>query len=444
MKSFVVEAERSTPVIGEYDVLILGGGAAGMAAATAAARHGAATLLVEKYGFLGGTFTAALVCTFCGLHILRDGEPEQIVHGIVDDFLNRLDFYNGLNTPHVVMEKTAARSFDVAAMKIVADEIVCSAGVQINLHTLAVGIDRNDRNIEALIVENKNGRGAIRAKTFIDCSGDGKLGYLAGVPDLNENIENGCQYPTMMFRVHNVDNETAINIGKPIFNELLVQANKSGKWSFPRTTGVLHPQHHQGEWRLNVTQIQTENGASPNTLDAQTFTNAEIEGRRQVAEMLRFLRENVPGFANCYLIELPAELGVRQSRNLSGKYILQGSQILNSSPIPFPIGINTWPMENHVQGKISWTFPEKAWHQIPMGSLVPTEIDNLFVAGRCASFDSGALSAVRVTGPCMVMGQAVGTAAALGFSSSTVLESNNYKKLKQVLIDDGVTLFFQD
>ena len=440
MKKYINETQRSTPVIGEYDVLVLGGGAAGMAAAVSAARHGANTLLVERYGFLGGTFSAALVCSFCGLHVLKDGQPFQISHGVVDDFLHRLDFYRGLNTPHIVMARTASQSFDVAAMKIVADEIVCGSGAKLLLHTLVVGVAKQGQKIEGVIVENKDGRGFIHAKTFIDCSGDGILGHMAGVPDLDQDANFSCQYPTMMFRVHNVNDEIAFQVGKPTFTEILLQANKSGNWYFPRTTGVLFPQHHHGEWRINVTQVQRKDGTSPNTLDAQELTDAEIEGRRQVAEMYRFLREKVPGFSECYLLEVPAELGIRQSRNLAGRYVLRGEQILEGIQIPFPIGVNTWPMENHVQGKISWTFPEKASHQIPMGSLIPFEIENLFFAGRCASFDSSALSSVRVSGPCMAMGQAVGAAAALGFSSSTVLDSRNYDRLKQLLLDDGVTL----
>ena len=437
---YFLEASRETPIIAETEVLILGGGPAGMSAAIAAARHGAQTLLVEKYGFLGGTFSAALVCSFCGLHSLQDGEPIQLVHGIVDEFLNRLDYYGGLNKPRVVLNQTASQSFDVAALKIVADEIALKAGVRLLLHSYAVGVIRQENHIVGLIVENKDGRGIIRADTFIDCSGDGDICHFSDVPALDMVEGETTQYPTMIFRVHQVDDHLALSKGKPTFNQLLVEANNSGNWNFPRTTGVLFPQHHQGEWRMNVTQVQLEDGSAPDATDAEQLTWAEIEGRRQVADMFRFLKEKVPGFSNSYLLELPAQVGIRQSRNFMGKYILQEEEVIRGSEVSFPIGISTWPIENHVRGKIAWKLLEKSHYNIPLGCLVLKEIDNLYFAGRCGSFTTGALASVRVSGPCMAMGQAVGTAAALGYKPETVFETKNYSRLKTTLEKDGVTL----
>lgn len=436
----LVEASRQTPVIADTEVLVLGGGPAGMAAAISAARHGARTLLVEKYGFLGGTFSAALVCSFCGLHSLQDGEPIQVVHGIVDEFLSRLDYYGGLNKPRVVMDQTATQSFDVAALKIVADEIVLQAGAKLLLHSYAVGVIKEENRIVGLIVENKDGRGIIRAETFIDCSGDGDLSHLADIPTLGLYERDTPQYPTMMFRVHHVDDQLALLKGKPIFTQLLEEANLSGNWNFPRTGGSFFPQHHQGEWRMNVTQIQLEDGSAPDATNAEQLTLAEIEGRRQVADMFRFVKEKVPGFSECYLIELPAQIGIRQSRNFVGKYVLKEEEVIKGRKVSFPIGISTWPIEAHVRGKIVWKILEKTHYYIPLGCLVPKEIDNLYFAGRCGSFTTGALASVRVSGPCMAMGQAVGTAAALGYTAASVFDGDNYQLLKNTLLRDGVTL----
>jgi len=435
-----IEPSRKTPVIAETDVLVLGGGAAGMAAAMSAARHGARTLLVEKYGFLGGTFSAALVCSFCGLHTLQDGEPVQLVHGIVDEFLSRLDYYGGLNKPRPVMDQTASQSFDVAALKIVADEIVLQAGVKLLLHSYAVGVIKEENHIVGLLVENKDGRGIIRADTFIDCSGDGDLCHFANVPILELAEGETNQYPTMMFRVHNVDDQIAISKGKPIVKQLLEDANLSGDWKFPRTGGSLLPQHHRGEWRMNVTQVQLEDGTVPDANDSEQLTFAEIEGRRQVADMYKFLREKVPGFSNCYIVELPAQVGIRQSRNFAGKYVMKEEEVITGSEVIFPIGISTWPIEAHIRGEIAWKFLENGHYSIPLGCLVPKEIDNLYFAGRCGSFTSGALASIRVSGPCMAMGQAVGTASALGFTSGSVFDNDHYLCLKNTLLMDGVTL----
>ncbi len=435
-----VEAARETPVIAETDVLVLGGGPAGLAAAISAARHGARTLLVEKYGFLGGTFSAALVSSFCGLHSLQDGEPFQLVHGIVDEFLSRLDYYGGLNKPRVVMDQTATQSFDVAALKIVADEIVLKSGVRLLLHSYAVGVIKQEKRIVGLIVENKDGRGIIRAENFIDCSGDGDLCHFAGIPTLKIAEGEAPQYPTMMFRVHQVDDQLALSKGKPIFTQLLEEANVSGNWKFPRIGNSFFPQHHHGEWRMNVTQVQLEDGSVPDATNAEQLSFAEIEGRRQVADMFRFLREKVPGFSNCYLLEVPAQLGIRQSRNFVGKNILKEEEVVKGSDVRFPIGISTWPIEAHVRGKIAWKMLEKSYYYIPLGCLVPKEIENLTFAGRCGSFTSGALASARVSGPCMAMGQAVGTAAALGYTAASVFDGVNYQLLKDALLSDGVTI----
>jgi len=435
-----IEPSRETPVIAETEVLVLGGGPAGLAAAISAARHGARTLLVEKYGFLGGTFSAALVCSFCGLHTLQDGEPVQVVHGIVDEFLSRLDYYGGLNKPRPVMDQTASQSYDVAALKIVADEIVLKYGVRLLLHSYAVGVIKQDKRIVGIIVENKDGRGIIRAEHFIDCSGDGDLCHFAGLPTLEIVEADAPQYPTMMFRVHQVDDQVALTEGKPVFTQLLEEANLSGKWKFPRIGSSIFPQHHQGEWRMNVTQVQLEDGSVPDTTSAEQLTYSEIEGRRQVAEMLRFLREKVPGFSNCYLLEVPAQVGIRQSRNFVGKYVLKEDEVLKGSDVSFPIGISTWPIESHVRGKIAWKLLEKKHYYIPLGCLVPKEIDNIYIAGRCASFTTGALASARVSGPCLAMGQAVGTAAALGYSAASILDGDHYQLLKDTLLSDGVTV----
>ncbi len=434
------EVSKRIPVIAEADVVVLGGGAAGMTAAAAAARKGAKTLLVEKYGFLGGTFSAALVCAFCGLHIVKEGMPVQVVHGIVDEVLDRLDFYGGLSKARVVMETRASQAFDVAALKIVADEIVFGSGAEVLFHTLAVGVTMDLDSITGLIVENKSGRGLIRSKIFIDCSGDGDLAYFADLPMLVQADNAIPQYPTMMFRVHHVNDELANKEGGFVLKELLEEANQSGKWNFPRTHGIVYPQHHQGEWRINLTQIQREDGSVPDLTNADELSRAEREGRKQISSIFQFLRKYVPGFENCYLIELPAQVGVRQSRNFEGYYVLTAEDVIEGRELPYSIGINTWPLEKHSKGKIDWTLLKKGYCSLPVDSLIPRKTNNLYIAGRCGSFNTDALASVRVSGPCMSMGQAVGTASGLGVLPKDLLDEVNFKKLRKQLEKDGVSL----
>src|SRR5687767_8592507 len=179
----VVEPGRRTPLFGEFDVVVLGGGPAGIAAATAAAKHQARTLLVERYGFLGGMGTAAGVTNFCGLHANVHGDIRQVVHGVAADLLERIDNLGGLNAPHALFGKTVAQAYDTAAYKIAADDLLLSAGVNLLFHAWAAGVVMDGpRKIKALLVETKSGRRAVVGRAFVDASGDGDLAAWAGVP----------------------------------------------------------------------------------------------------------------------------------------------------------------------------------------------------------------------------------------------------------------------
>ena len=162
MPHTLTEPARQTPIWGEYDVVVLGGGPAGIAAAVAASRAGRSTLLIERYGFLGGMGTAAGVTNFCGLHANVHGNIRQVVHGVADDLLQRIDHLGGLNTPHNLFGKTVAQAYDTAAYKIAADDLLANAGVQVLFHALAAGVVMaSPRTVHALLIETKSGRRAV-------------------------------------------------------------------------------------------------------------------------------------------------------------------------------------------------------------------------------------------------------------------------------------------
>ena len=164
MSNMIVEPPKTTPVSGEYDLVVLGGGPAGLAAAVAAGKGGLSVLLVERHGFLGGMGTAAGVSNFCGLYANYFGEQLQVVRGVVDELLERIDQLDGLNTPHLCFGKINARAFDIPAYKIAADEMLIAAGVRLMFHALAVGVSKTDAaTIDALFLETKSGRIAVRA-----------------------------------------------------------------------------------------------------------------------------------------------------------------------------------------------------------------------------------------------------------------------------------------
>ena len=189
----ITEDRREIPVYGEYEVVVVGGGPSGIAAAVAAGRAGRATLLIERYGFLGGAGTAAGLSTFCGLHANVHGEHRRVIRGICDDVLERLQRMNALREPHLSLQKRIqAQAYDISAYKIVADQLVLDAKVKLLFHAFAVSaVKRNDHELDAVIVETKSGRKAVRGRLFIDCSGDGDLAAWAGAPRRHRGSDAG-------------------------------------------------------------------------------------------------------------------------------------------------------------------------------------------------------------------------------------------------------------
>jgi hypothetical protein len=442
-QAHITEPSRQTPLLGEYEVVVLGGGPAGIAAALAAGRSGRSTFLIERYGFLGGAGTAAGLSTFCGLHAVVHGRHEQVIHGIADDILDRLRAMDGLNQPHLTIQnKIQAQAYDISAFKIAADELMAEAKVKVLFHAFAAGaaMAGPDR-IDALMVETKSGRGAVRGQIFIDGSGDGDLAAWAGAPFEVGDGAGNMLYPSTMFRINGVDAQKAGRAWE-LIPELMEEAEKKGK-RFPRKKPIVRPQRNPIEWRANLTQIKNPDGSAVSGIDAEQLSYGEVEGRRQCWDVFEFIRKVTPGFGEAYIVEIAPQIGIRETRRIVGDYVLTENDILGCRDFDDSIGVNGWPVEAHIKGDVKFVFTpagSRGFNQIPYRILLPKAVDNLLVAGRCASMSHDGQSSARVSGPCLVMGQAAGVAADLALKERVTPRKIDVRRLQDRLQTAGAFL----
>jgi FAD-dependent oxidoreductase family protein len=442
----IVEPSRRTPVHGEFDVVVVGGGPAGIMAAAAAARTGHSVILLERYGFLGGAGTAGGLSTFCGLHAKVYGEHRRIIHGLTDELLERLEKLDALSAPHLTInDGIQAQAFDISSYKIAADELVVGSGARLLFHALAVGVVMSDEDtIDAVLIESKSGRAAVRGRIFIDASGDGDVSAWAGVPFEKSPGLHEMLYPSLMFRINGVDARAAGDKPWRTVEGLMDAAERAGTHSFPRKKPIVRPQRNPLEWRANLTQLSNPDGSAVDGTDVDELTHGELQGRQQALDAFTFIRDHTPGFGDSYIVDLAPQIGIRETRRIIGRYRLTEDDVLGCADFPDTIGANGWPVEAHVAGTVEfrWQHGEnsRGFNQLPFRMLLPDRIDNLYVIGRCASMTHDAQSAARVTGPCFAMGEAAGTAAGLALGAGVACGDIDVAVLQQQLERAGAYL----
>ncbi|TXG96192.1 MAG: FAD-dependent oxidoreductase [Zoogloea sp.] len=434
------EPARDLPVVAEPDVLVVGGGPAGLAAACAAARAGASTLLVEAYGSLGGTLTIVTLGGLCGIHAVIDDERlGRVVGGLCLEVEDRLAAVDAIRHPQR-HGRIVGVPYDSVRLKGVLDEMTTSHGVSAILHTSAVAAVTDGKRVSAVIFENKGGRAAVVPRVVIDCTGDGDVAALAGAA-FEVGAGGETQYGSAMFRLGGVDTVRAAQLSRPQIKECLERAVEAG-YPLPRTATGVHLNPIEGVAHLNVTKLGTPDGAPFNLVDPGHLGDAEREGRRQVRMYEEVFRKYVPGFEKARVIDIGARVGVRETRLIRGDKVLTEAQVRNCEKPADRIACSSWPLESHGRGRgTTWEFlPDGQWYGIPWGCLVVNGFDNLLVAGRNLSAEHAAQASVRVAGPCMAMGEAAGTGAAASLASGVALRDVDLPGLQERLRQHGAIL----
>jgi FAD dependent oxidoreductase len=350
--------------------------------------------------------------------------------------LERLNTMGALAAPHALFGgRIQAQAYDVSAYKLVADQVLAAAKVRLLFHALAVGYRDGH-----LLVETKSGRRAIRGRVFIDCSGDGDLACWAGAPYEVGDGKGNMLYPSTMYRIGGVDAARAGNAWERIA-ALMEEAERAGR-RFPRKKPIVRPQPNPAEWRANLTQIRNPDGSAVSGIDAAQLSYGEVEGRRQVWDTFQFIREKAPGFERAYVADIAPQIGIRETRRIGGVVQLTEDDVLGCADFADAIGVNGWPVEEHKAGDVEFRFQRspRGYNQLPYRMLVPLGVDNLLVAGRCASMTHGGQSAARVSGACFVMGQAAGSAAHLALKFGVPLPDVDVGELQTHLMQNGAWL----
>jgi hypothetical protein len=440
--------DRRTKSRLDVDVLVVGGGAAGVAASFTAAQRGLRVALLEKYGFCGGGAVAGLSGTVCGIYAATDNSkapPRKVVFGFLDTFVKEMESRGGLGKP-LKYGKTYTRVHDPLIWRESADALLTASGVRIFYHaTVVSALVEGGEKVEGVMAYTKQGPLEVRSKVTVDASGDADVIAMAGLPSF-VGQDGKVQNPTMIFRLMGVDvgRFLAAHGQDTIMGEevsaLIREKDAGNEYKLPRAKIWLFPTTRPGELLCNCTRIIGANGRELNTLFAADFTEAEIEGRRQMREYARFFRNHLAGCERSFVNDTGVQVGVRQTRQGKGTAMLRNADILSGAKFQDGIARSPWPIELHAGSKprVEWLLDD--YYEIPYGCFVPERGENLLFAGRCLSAEHEAVASARVTAQCFSYGHAIGHAAAIVAGDRVSPRSIDGHDLRTVLNRDGARL----
>lgn len=433
---YYTEEARKIPVRDHVDVLVVGGGPAGIGAAISAGRMGAKTMILERYGFLGGCSTISGVNTICGLFRSHSTNPIPIIKGVAWEIVEALRKRGAASDP-CPTGKTFLVIFDDQVLKEVADELMQTSKVSILYHALATNVIMDGDVIKGAIIETKSGREVVYAKSIVDATGDGDIAALS-----HNAYQKGTgatlQPPTLMFKIGNVKLDKISSLSRSDLEKLMTRICKKGEFVLPRISGSIRIIPGRKEVLCNMTRITSAKGYIDGT-DSNDLTYAEIEGRRQIRLYTQFLKQYVAGFEDSYVSNSGPQIGIRETRLIQGEYILSENDILTGRKFDDAVLRSSWPLEIHGVGKSTeWHWIEGGeYYEIPLRCLIPNKIDNLLIAGRCISTTHQAQASTRVSACCYGTGQAAGILASLAIEEKSRPREINHENVKKLLRIQG-------
>ncbi|MFH0802412.1 MAG: FAD-dependent oxidoreductase [bacterium] len=412
-------------------ILVAGGGPAGVAAAIAAARLGAPVTLVERYGFLGGMGTAGLVHPWMSYY---SGE-KQLVGGIFAEIVGSLKNKQAFkDSSHLGLRH---HCFDPEILKGVLQDLALSAGVRLFLHTFLIGSDCSKGAVRSVRTASKSGVEELRADLFIDATGDADLAFLAGVPCEKGRPGDALMQPaTLHFRMGGVEEERMPS--REEMNDIYNRAQKEGRLDNPRESLLWFDTTRRGEIHFNTTRVVRIDGTSRDDL-----TKAEVEGRRQMMEIVAFMIREIPGFEKACLLYSAPQIGIRETRRIKGRATITEEDILKGRIFEDTIALGSYGIDIHNPeggGTRQDVLPPGRYYGIPYGALLPYSPENIIVAGRPISSTYEAFAAIRIQPTCYATGEAAGTAAALALKSGVKPADLPYSTLRSALLAQGAIL----
>ena len=418
-----------------FDVVVIGAGSAGACAAITAARRGSRTLLVDRLAFMGGTSTAVLD-TFYAFYT-PGANPRRVVGGLAWEVVQRLTADGvAFERPNTYGAGTGV-TYDAEALKVLWERLAEDAGVDLLLHAWATGVRVDGGRLAAIRLWTKGGERWVEATAFVDASGDADVAAMAGVPHDAPGDGGTVQSLSTLFKVANVDVRRAAAVPRAELWARMRDAAAGGDYRLPRIEGSWHPTPYPGVVLVHMTRVPNVDATDPEQL-----TRAEVEGRRQVQEYHRFLRDRVPGFERAAIVATSPAIGVRESRRVHGDHRLSREDVLGGRRFEDEIALCGAPIEDHhAGGDTAWQYVgETGVYGIPYRSLLPLGIEGLLVAGRCFSATHDAHASARSMATCMAMGQAAGTAAALAADQGIAPRAVSAAAIRTRLVDDGALL----